>query len=177
MPEDGYLVPIGGIGRNLVDGYIVSFWNTIRFTRPPPMGSLPMRINRITENLHFIQNEITAIAGEDLFPADPQQLLEIHDLHALHKVKRTVDELRQVLRTCLEFAHAQVDGPESCAVRNARVERATMMVQFACQGLQLRERDGHEVPASLFEQLTQMAIATVDRHWHVEEPVSTRAAD
>ncbi len=145
------------------------------------MGSLPMRISRISESLRAIQNEINMLAEEDLSSAataSPEEPLAIHDVQALQKVKGSVDQLRQVLRTCIEFAHAHVDTPGSLALHNTRVEKATMMLQFACHGLQARERADREVPASLFEQLTQMAIAAVDRYSNLA-PTETklRAAD
>ncbi|WP_148210239.1 hypothetical protein [Candidatus Korobacter versatilis] len=134
-----------------------------------------MRITRISDNLRAIQNEISMLAGENLSSPSNDEPLAIHDLQALQKVKWSVDQLRQVLRTCIEFAHAHVETPASQALHNARVEKATLMLQFACQGLQLRERPDHEVPSSLFEQLTQMAIATVDRHWQIASADTSRS--
>lgn len=126
------------------------------------MGSVPMRITRITENLRVIQTEISILAGQELGRTGGE-CLAAPDIHALRRVKSSVDHLRQVLRTYIDFASAHL-GPDSEEFQRARTERTTHILQFACEGLQRLEGKDHEVPSSIFEQLTQMAIAAVDRH-------------
>lgn len=136
------------------------------------MGSVPLRISRISENLRVIQSEISFLAGQELESSYKEEPLGEPDVHALRKVKSSVDHLRQVLRTYIDFASAQIgepDEPDAEEFQRLRSERTTQILRYACQGLQRREGKDHEVPASLFEQLTQMAIATVDRYRGVEE--------
>ncbi|HEY3929561.1 MAG TPA: hypothetical protein VGL89_14395 [Candidatus Koribacter sp.] len=137
------------------------------------MGSAPLHITRISENLRRIQNEITLLAGAEVDDLDER--LGEPDVRALRKVKLSVDHLRQVLRTYIDFANAQVQDSEEIQV--ARVERTTQILRYACEGLQLRERLNREVPASLFEQLTVLAFAAVDRHMAspVEEELALAA--
>lgn len=132
------------------------------------MGSVPLRITRISENLRVIQNEIAQLAGKELETALGQRSLAEQDVTALRKVKSSVDHLRQVLRTYIDFASAQVASQDPEEFQAARTERTTQILRYACDGLQLRERQDREVPASLFEQLTILAFAAVDRHWKPE---------
>ena len=129
------------------------------------MGSVPMRINRISENLRLIQNDITHLAGQepDLSEEEP---MGPADVQALRKVKSSVDHLRQVLRTYIDYASSHVDGPDSEEFQQARSHRTTLILRYACEGLRLRELQNREVPASIFDQLIAMAISTVDRHQH-----------
>jgi len=135
------------------------------------MGSVPMRISRISENLRLIQNEIAILTGEELESSLHEEPFGEPDVHALRKVKSSVDHLRQVLRTYIDFASAQVGYQDSEDFQTARTERTTQILRYACQGLQLRELKDHEVPSSIFEQLTQMAIAAVDRYKKNASPV------
>jgi LPS O-antigen subunit length determinant protein (WzzB/FepE family) len=145
------------------------------------MGSVPMRISRISENLHIIQKEISLLAAEELESSLGEEPFGEPDVKALRKVKSSVDHLRQVLRTYIDFASAQVDAQDSEEFQAARAERTTQILRFACQGLQLREGKNHEVPSSLFEQLMQLAFTAVDRHKlkapAVEEELLQTAAD
>src|ERR1700684_826461 len=120
------------------------------------MGSVTIRISRISENLKVIQNEITLLAGQELESSCSTEPFGAPDVHALKKVKSSVDHLRQVLRTYIDFASAHLDAPEPEDFQMVRSERTTQILRYACQGLQLREGKDHEVPWSLFEQLTQM---------------------
>ena len=138
------------------------------------MGSFPLRISRISDNLRSIQNEITLLTGNDLEDSDAP--LGEPDVKALRKVKLSVDHLRQVLRTYIDFANAQMQDSEE--FQAARAERTSQILRYACQGLQLRERPNREVPSSLFDQLTVLAFAAVDRHMaEVPEEVLAHAAD
>ena len=125
------------------------------------MGSLPLRISRISENLRLIQNEISTLAEDEFGGSDPNTLVERADVNALRGMKTSVDHLRQVLRSYIDFASAQAEGREQFA--ETRTHRTTVILRYACQGLQLREQANREVPASLFEQLMQLAFAAVDR--------------
>lgn len=137
-----------------------------------------MRISRITENLRCIQNEIASLAERELSESSPKETFREPDVKALRTLKSSVDHLRQVLRTYIDFATAQVETQDAEEFRDLRAERTMHILRYACQGLQFREGKHHEVPASLFEQLTQMAIATVDRHQGIRnnhEPLKTAA--
>lgn len=134
------------------------------------MGSVPMRISRISESLRLIQNEIALLTGEEFDASSREEPFSEPDVFALRKVKCSVDHLRQVLRTYIDFASAQVENQDSEEFQAARAERTTQILRFACQGLQLREGKNREVPSSLFEQLTQMAIAAVDRYRGAKRP-------
>lgn len=126
------------------------------------MGSVPMRISRISENLRLIQNEITLLAGEEFDSSSREIPMGEADVKALRNVKLSVDHLRQVLRTYIDFASSHVEASEEFqALRAARTEQ---ILRYACQGLQLRERKNREVPSSLFEQLTALAFAAVERY-------------
>jgi len=133
------------------------------------MGSLPFRINRISESLRLIQNEIALLAEEEFGAIDPNSSVEAADVNALRGVKTSVDHLRQVLRSYIDFASAQAEGREQFA--ETRTQRTTVILRYACQGLQLRERKDREVPASLFEQLMQLAFAAVERQKIVVPPL------
>jgi LPS O-antigen subunit length determinant protein (WzzB/FepE family) len=140
-----------------------------------------MRISRISENLRIIQKEISLLAAEELESSLREEPFGEPDVKALRKVKSSVDHLRQVLRTYIDFASAQVDAQDPEEFQAARAERTTQILRFACQGLQLREGKNHEVPSSLFEQLMQLAFVAVDRHKlkapAVEEELLQTAAD
>lgn len=135
------------------------------------MGSVPLRISRISENLRVIQNEISLLTGKELPSSRDEASFEESDVRALCDVKLSVDHLRQVLRTYIDFASAQLDDTSSEEFQRVRAERTAQIVRFACLGLQRREGKDHEVPSSLFERLTQMTFATVDRHM---SPAGTR---
>lgn len=129
------------------------------------MGSVPLRIHRISENLRLIQNEIALLASADLEAlSESSETLSEPDVKALRKVKSSVDHLRQVLRTYIDFASAQVEEQDMEEFQSLRAERTTQILRFACAGLEMREGKDHEVPSSLFEQLMQLAFAEVDRH-------------
>jgi hypothetical protein len=138
------------------------------------MGSVGMRITRIAENLRVVQNEIVILAGEEIRSLD-DDLLAAPDVHALRKVKASVDHLRQVLRTYIDFASTHLGTTDSEEFQRIRSERTTQILRYACEGLQLREGKEHEVPLSLFEQLTQMTIAIVDRYAEKPEPMAEAA--
>ncbi len=139
------------------------------------MGSVPMRISRISENLQIIQDEIRLLAGQEFGSSCVEEPFGEPDVHALRKVKSSVDHLRQVLRTYIDFASAHVGPPDSEEFQKLRAERTTQILRFACLGLQRREGKDHEVPSSLFEQLTQMTIATVDRYIGTESSFQEEA--
>ncbi len=128
------------------------------------MGSVPLRISRISENLRVIQSEISLLTGKELPPNGGESFFAESDVRALRDVKSSVDHLRQVLRTYIDFASAQLDDTDSEEFQRIRAERTAQIVRFACLGLQRREGRNREVPSSLFEQLTQMTFATVDRY-------------
>jgi hypothetical protein len=132
------------------------------------MGSLPFRINRISENLRLIQNEIALLAEEE-FGGMEASSVDKADVNALRGVKLSVDHLRQVLRSYIDFASAQAEGHEQFA--ETRTQRTSVILRYACQGLQLRERKNREVPASLFEQLMVLAFAAVDRQKSMVPPL------
>jgi hypothetical protein len=131
------------------------------------MGSAPLRISRISENLRLIQNEISLLANEEIASRPEAGPLDTPDLQALRQMKRSIDHLRRVLRTYIKFADAKMGACEFDEFQATRIERTTRFLQYACQGLELREGSAHAVP-SLFEQLTQMAFAAVDRHRPIE---------
>ena len=127
------------------------------------MGSAPLRISRISENLRLIQNEIALLANQEL-ALRPQPIpLDAPDLRALRQMKRSIDQLRRLLRTYIEFADARMGRYEFDEFQSIRIERTTRFLQYACEGLELREGNGHATP-SLFEQLTLMAFDAVDHH-------------
>lgn len=128
------------------------------------MGSVPLRIQRISENLRLIQNEIALLAGPDFEVISESETLSEPDVKALCKVKASVDHLRQMLRTYIDFASAQVAEQDSEEFQALRAERTSHILRFACAGLQMLEGKDREVPSSLFEQLMQLAFAEVDRH-------------
>jgi hypothetical protein len=127
------------------------------------MGSAPLRISRISENLRLIQNEIALLANEELASRRQTGPLGDPDLRALRQMKRSIDQLRRLLRTCIEFADARMGQYEFDEFQAIRTQRTTKFLQYACQGLELCEGSGHGVP-SLFDQLTLMAFDAVDRH-------------
>lgn len=134
------------------------------------MGSVGMRISRIAENLRAVQNDIATLAGEDIGAPDVDHLAA-PDVHALREVKASVDHLRQVLRTYIDFARTQIAAPDSEEFQRLRSERTTHILRYACEGLQLREGKEREVPSSLFEQLTQMTFAIVERYREQPDPM------
>ncbi len=127
------------------------------------MGSAPLRISRISENLRLIQNEIALLASEELASRRQTGPLGDPDLEALRQMKRSVDQLRRLLRTYIEFADARLGRYECDDLQSIRIARTTRFLQYACQGLELCEGSVHASP-SLFEQLTLMAFDAVDRH-------------
>ncbi len=77
------------------------------------MGSAPLRISRISENLRIIQSEISILANEELALRPPRCPLSDPDIRALRQMKRSIDQLRRVLRTYIEFADAKMGACES----------------------------------------------------------------
>ena len=136
------------------------------------MGSVPMRISRISENLRVIQEEISSLAEADLEPGLGEETFSENDVRALKRMKASVDHMRRMLWTYIDYANSQT--LESQEVRSARMERATHILHYACMGLAMRERPGREVPQSLFEQLMALAFRAVERS--MEPPESQTQA-
>ena len=84
------------------------------------------------------------------------------DVRALRRVKSSVEHLREVLCSYIDFASAKID---QCAEQLAeeRVRRTTMILRHACDRLQRAETHSHEAPLSLFDELMELAFAAVDR--------------
>jgi hypothetical protein len=127
------------------------------------MGSVALRISRILEHLRLVQKEVTQLATEELALRIHHDLLDDPDLQALRTIKLSVDQLRQVLQASIDFASSNQSLPDVAEFYSLRAERTMQILRYACIGLQLREGEPH-MPASLFEELTQMAFDAVDRH-------------
>lgn len=138
------------------------------------MGSAPLRISRISENLRLIHNDISLLANEELALRRQIDPLGDPDLEALRQMKRSIDQLRRLLRTYIEFADARMGQNEFNDFQSMRIERTTRFLQFACQGLELCEGSRRTTP-SLFEQLTLMAFDAVDRHPPLEPARAERS--
>ena len=142
------------------------------------MGSFPLRINRISDNLRVIQDELSSIAQHELAGVITASPFGESDLRALRKVKGSVDHLRQVLRCYIDFASSQLEEHEGEELAQERARRTTLILRYACERLQSGESLHGEGSVSLFDQLLQLAFATVDREMPDLQPeLATAAAD
>ena len=126
------------------------------------VNELTTRIQRVTEDLKAIQEQLGAAQGEISDPEHARILDELLNLELLDEFKAAVDHMRHFLWSYIE-AHAQQTGKDlHCLMETLRLQRATEM---------LRVLNQKEVPGSaqtgnttFFDMIQKIADATVERH-------------
>lgn len=122
------------------------------------MSELLDKIQRVTEDLHALEQEFTSLADRNFGSAEAQEKLDelLHD-EVLQQFKRTTESVRKVLWAYIEYVSNHRAVPGNLALQRLRMRRLVDLLQ----GLQDRSsRLGYQ--GSFLGEIQQVACRITD---------------